>query len=58
VAIFVSVAHEVCWEFAQGNSEPDIAAAVKADNPGLPDIGAADFVSLSVDAYCPQYEGN
>jgi hypothetical protein len=31
---------------------------VKADNPGLPDIGAADFVSLSVDAYCPQYEGN
>jgi hypothetical protein len=49
------VAHEVCWEFAQGNRESDIVAAVKADNQSLPDSGVVDLVTLSIDTYCPQY---
>jgi hypothetical protein len=54
-ALAVRAAREVCLEFSLGNSEPDIAAAVKADNPSLSDIRATDFVSLSANAYCPQY---
>jgi hypothetical protein len=52
------VAREVCLEFALGVSEADIAAAVQADNPSLPENGAADLVGLSVNAYCPQYKRN
>jgi type IV secretory pathway VirB10-like protein len=54
-ALAVRAANKVCFEFSLGNSEPDIAAAVKADNPSLSDTRAADFVSLSANAYCPQY---
>jgi uncharacterized protein DUF732 len=54
----MGAAREVCMEFALGNTEPDIAAAVKADNPNLPDTRAADFVTLSINAYCPQYNGD
>lgn len=57
-AVAVSAAREVCLEFSVGNSGPNIAAAVKADNPSLSDTRAADFVRLSVSAYCPQYKGD
>ncbi|MBO0881422.1 MAG: DUF732 domain-containing protein, partial [Mycobacterium sp.] len=49
------VAHEVCRQFALGNNGRDITAAVKADNPDLPNRGAAALVTLSVDTYCAQY---
>jgi hypothetical protein len=52
------VAREVCMELGLGNRAADIAAAVKADNPTLSGASAADFVGLSVNAYCPQYKRN
>jgi hypothetical protein len=45
----------VCRQFALGNNARDITAAVKADNPGLPNRGAAALVTMSVDTYCAQY---
>lgn len=52
------VAHEVCRQFALGNTAQDITAAVKADNPGLPNRGAAALVTLSTKAYCAQYSSS
>jgi type IV secretory pathway VirB10-like protein len=54
-ALAVSVAHQVCLQFSLGNSTRDVVAAVKADNPSLPRTSAAHFVTMSVNAYCPQY---
>jgi hypothetical protein len=45
----------VCRQFALGNNARDITAAVKADNPGLPNRSAAALVTLSANAYCAQY---
>jgi hypothetical protein len=53
--VAVEAARRVCLELSVGNSVHNIATAVKADNPTLPKGRATDFVRLSVNAYCPQY---
>ncbi len=44
----------ICAMFSQGKNKTAIIGSTKT-NTGLPDFAATDFVSIAVNAFCPQY---
>lgn len=55
-AITIHNGRAICDDFRRNIPRPAIQASTKAAT-GLPDFAVTDFVSLAVNAYCPQYVG-
>lgn len=55
----INVARQVCTQFNEGNSRPDITSNLQGRAAGrVTPTGIADFINDAVAFYCPQYGGN